>query len=78
MPQFVVVFATPVIYQPDHPTARRLIDLLHVHAPTAEAAIAHGIRVVQGDVTGVTAHPLLATPVPIHAEIPRDIRHEFS
>lgn len=56
MPTYAVHFDQPVIDQPDHPTARRVISVMEVHAPSAEDAKIHAIRttVGQGQVTHVT------------------------
>ena len=48
-----------VIYQPDHPTARRELVTLVVHADSAQGAVIHALRVVSGDVEGLTAEPFI-------------------
>jgi hypothetical protein len=72
------MFAQPVIYQADHPKARREITELQVSAPDEAGAITHAIRVVQGDVAGLTIAPFTDLPLPPAVELPSpDIRHEF-
>jgi len=56
-----VSFPRVVIYQPDHPLVRREVIELIVHADTAQGAIIHALRVVSGDVEGLTAEPFLGT-----------------
>ena len=48
MPTFLVRFDQPVIDQPEHPLARREVQELEVHAPSAEDAKMHAIRVTVG------------------------------
>lgn len=55
--KWLVRFPRTVIYQPDHPKARRELISLVVHATTAQGAIIHALRVVSGDVEGLTAEP---------------------
>lgn len=55
--KWLVRFPRTVIYQPDHPTARRELITLVVHAETAQGAIIHALRVVSGEVEGLTAEP---------------------
>lgn len=62
MPRFLVTFPQPVIYQADHPKARRVITELEVSAPDATTAQFHAIRVVSGDPSGLTV-----IPAPPHA-----------
>ena len=48
MPEFIVKFPNPVRYLMDHPKQRDVMELV-VHAPSEYAAIAHAIRVTNGD-----------------------------
>lgn len=57
MPRWLVRFPRTVIYQPEHPIARREVVTLVVSAPTAQGAVIHALRVVEGDVEGLTAEP---------------------
>lgn len=78
MARFRVVFAQPVIYQADHPKARREITELHVSAPDESGALTHAIRVVQGDVAGIRVEPATDLPSTPAVELPSpDIRQEF-
>ena len=51
MPTFVVKFEKPVIYRPSHPKPYRRVTVteLPVHAPTAEGARTHALRMTAGD-----------------------------
>lgn len=49
MPQYLVRFARPVVYQPDHPKARRAVCDLPVDAPDPTRAQIHALRVTTGD-----------------------------
>lgn len=55
--RWLVQFPRTVIYQPDHPIARREVVQLVVNSPTAQGAIIHALRTVEGDVEGLTATP---------------------
>lgn len=57
MPEFRVRFLTPVIYQAGHYKAEQRLSELIVRAPDATAAVTHAVRVVQGDVGGMTVEP---------------------
>lgn len=57
--KWLVRFPRMVIYQPDHPTARRELVTLVVHADSAQGAVIHALRVVSGDVEGLTAEPFI-------------------
>jgi hypothetical protein len=57
MPQYLVRFERPVVYQPDHPTACQTITELVVSgASDGPAAIAHALRTTRGDGGAVSAH----------------------
>ena len=55
--KYRVTFPVPVVYLPDHPRGRRDVRDLVVEAPDKERAIAHAIRVVSGDVSGLSVTP---------------------
>lgn len=48
MPAFLVRFDRPVHYNPGHPKGRPVTEL-PVRAPSAAKAVAHALRVTQGD-----------------------------
>ena len=77
MPTFLVRFPQPVVYQPDHPQARRTITDLLVHAPDALGAQMHAVRVVQGDVSGMTVDVFWPTQTRPPVESIPDIRQNF-
>ena len=56
MPKYRVHFSVPVIYQPDHLTARRDVVDLDVWAETPAQALQHAIRVTQGE--GIADPPI--------------------
>lgn len=68
MPRFLVRFPRPVtVIRVPAPGAQRRtypITELPVHAPSAEAAKIHAIRVVQGDVDGMTVEDWQPPPPP--------------
>lgn len=51
MPTFVVRFEKPVIYRPTHPRSYRRVSVteLPVHAPDADGAKIHALRMTAGD-----------------------------
>jgi hypothetical protein len=55
--KWLVRFPRTVVYQPTHPIARREVVSLVVHADSAQGAVIHALRVVDGDVEGLTAEP---------------------
>jgi hypothetical protein len=59
VPTYLVRFDAPVIDQPEHPLARREVRELEVHAPSAEDAKMHAIRVTvgPGHITEVVEKP---------------------
>ena len=57
MPEWVVRFSRPVVYQPDHLLARRTVDVMLVNAPTAAAAEMHAIRVTVGETAILSVLP---------------------
>lgn len=52
-----VVFERPVRYLADSPVAARTVTELAVYAPEGQSAIAHALRVTQGDPGMVQAWP---------------------
>ena len=62
MARFQARFAAPVVYQDGHPKARRMITDLVVSAPDLRQAEIHVIRVVSGDLTGMTIAPYIPSP----------------
>lgn len=48
MPEYLVRFDQPMRYQPDHPLVNLITPSLTVHAPTAEDAVMHAMRVTRG------------------------------
>ena len=67
-----------VVYQPDHHVCHREVVTLVVHAASAQGAIIHALRVVSGDVEGLTAEPFtgvfgsLPVQEPLH-DVPIEI-----
>lgn len=56
MATYCVTFAEPVTYLPNHPIGQKVIaSLLVAGAEDEEAAKIHAIRVVSGNVRGLTA-----------------------
>lgn len=49
MPKFLVLFSAPVVDQPDHEKARKVVTQLPVSAATASSAFFHAARVTRGD-----------------------------
>lgn len=70
--EYLARFPTPVVYQPDHPIARREVTELVVSAPTMHGAYVHAARVVQGDVSGMTIEPYIPVPVTPQGEVRPD------
>jgi len=68
MPEFLARFQTPVLYNAGHSKARWLTEL-PVRAPDAPGALAHAVRVVQGDVTGLTVEPYEEVPAVLPVEV---------
>ena len=68
MPRFLVKFPRPVtvirVAAPGALRRTQTITELPVHAPSVEAAKIHAIRVVQGDVDGMTVEDWLPPPPP--------------
>jgi hypothetical protein len=54
--KFLVSFPQPVRYLPGHPKGRTVREL-PVNADTAEQAMLHAIRTVEGDVSGLVVTP---------------------
>ena len=50
MPEFFVEFDRPVVYQPDHPKAKRTVTGLVVNAGTLTGAMQHALRTTRGEV----------------------------
>lgn len=74
MPEYVVQFSQPVQYQPDHPRVNQISEILLVHAPTADDAKTHALRVTRG--AGEILSVLPASQAPeavdqVRAETPR-------
>jgi hypothetical protein len=56
VPEYLVRFERPVIYQPDHPTAcQEILELVVAGAADGTAAIAHALRTTRGDGGAITA-----------------------
>jgi len=64
-----VVFDRPVWTQPDHPSARRLVSELRIHAPDAASAERHAVRVTVGEVV-ILATAEAPPPDPLPPETP--------
>ena len=76
--RWLVTFTGPVVYQADHPKARREITSLVVSAATARSAEIHALRTVQGaaDVASVEPTPRVLAP-PFVEDLPPDVRVEY-
>ncbi len=57
--KFLVRFLQPVVYQAEHPSARREITSLVVNAPNARGAELHAIRTCAGEIEGLTVEPFI-------------------
>ena len=68
MPEFLARFSLPVRYQPGHHKGERVLMELTVRAPDVMAAATHAVRVVQGDVSGMTVEPYDPLPTPPFVE----------
>jgi hypothetical protein len=62
MPEYLVRFLTPVLYNAGHSKAA-WVATLTVRAPDVTGALTHAVRVVQGDVGGMTIEPYVEHPV---------------
>lgn len=73
MSRFLVRFLRSVVYQPDHPKARRDITELIVSTDDPGLALIHAYRTVSGDPTGATVEPFLGSMgSPSVSEPPQD------
>ena len=76
--RWLVTFTGPVVYQADHPKARRTITTLEVSAETARSAEIHALRTVQGaaDIASVKPVGKLMAP-PFVEDLPPDVCVEY-
>ena len=76
--RWLVTFTGPVVYQADHPKARRTVTSLEVSSDTARRAEMHAIRSVQGDAEIAAVRPVGRVLAPPFVEdLPADVRVEY-
>lgn len=75
--RFRVTYTAPVVYQADHPKARRIITSLDVSSETRRQAEIHAIRTVQGGADILSIEEIgKVLPAPPVETIP-DVRLEY-